>query len=48
MAFMPWKFTNELLKLGARHSNLEAKVFSGGNVMASFVQENVGNRNDLR
>jgi chemotaxis protein CheD len=36
---------NELLKLGARHSNLEAKVFGGGNVMAGFVKANVGNRN---
>ncbi len=36
---------NELLKLGARHSNLEAKVFGGGNVMAGFVHANVGNRN---
>lgn len=36
---------NELLKLGARRSDLEAKVFGGGNVMAGFTQANVGQRN---
>lgn len=35
---------NELLKCGARRSSLEAKVFGGGNVMASFTL-NVGERN---
>lgn len=36
---------NELLKLGARRANLEAKVFGGGQVMAGFTQTNVGERN---
>lgn len=36
---------NELIKLGAQRSNLEAKVFGGGNVMAGFTQANVGQRN---
>lgn len=35
---------NELLKCGARRSSLVAKVFGGGNVMASFTL-NVGERN---
>lgn len=38
---------NELLKLGARRSDLEAKVFGGGNVMAGFTQANVGQRNAI-
>lgn len=36
---------NQLTKLGARRANLEAKVFGGGNVMASMAQANVGGRN---
>ncbi|MFH1495892.1 MAG: chemoreceptor glutamine deamidase CheD [Pseudomonadota bacterium] len=36
---------NQLLKLGAKRSNLEAKVFGGGNVLRGFVVANVGERN---
>ena len=36
---------NHLLKLGARRSSLEAKVFGGGRVMASLSASNVGERN---
>jgi chemotaxis protein CheD len=36
---------NELLKLGARRSNLEAKVFGGGNVLDGLTVANVGQRN---
>tara|TARA_R110002073_G_scaffold99813_2_gene227707 strand:+ start:250 stop:852 length:603 start_codon:yes stop_codon:yes gene_type:complete len=36
---------NQLLKLGARRSNLEAKVFGGGNVLAGFTGTHVGRRN---
>lgn len=36
---------NDLLKLGARRENLEAKVFGGGNVLRGFVAINVGERN---
>jgi chemotaxis protein CheD len=36
---------NELLKLGARRGNLEAKVFGGGAVMSGLTQANVGERN---
>lgn len=36
---------NHLLKLGARRSNLEAKVFGGGRVMASLASSSVGDRN---
>ena len=36
---------NELLKLGARRPNLEAKVFGGGNVMEGLTVANVGQRN---
>jgi chemotaxis protein CheD len=36
---------NELIKLGAQRTDLEAKVFGGGNVMAGFTQANVGQRN---
>lgn len=34
-----------LIKLGARHEHLEAKVFGGGNVLAGLTQANVGHRN---
>lgn len=36
---------NDLLKAGAKRSNLEAKVFGGGNVLRGFVAINVGERN---
>jgi chemotaxis protein CheD len=36
---------NELMKLGARRQNLEAKVFGGGNVLAGMTVANVGERN---
>jgi len=36
---------NHLLKLGARRSSLEAKVFGGGRVMASLTSSSVGDRN---
>jgi len=36
---------NHLLKLGARRSRLEAKVFGGGAVLASLASSNVGARN---
>ena len=36
---------NSLLKMGARRSHLEAKVFGGGNVLANMTHTNVGQRN---
>ncbi len=36
---------NQLLKLGAKRPNLEAKVFGGGNVLRGFTVANVGERN---
>ncbi|SEP72461.1 chemotaxis protein CheD [Ectothiorhodospira magna] len=36
---------NEVLKKGARRSQLEAKLFGGGNVMQGFTQNIVGERN---
>jgi chemotaxis protein CheD len=36
---------NQLLKAGAQRSNLEAKVFGGGNVLRGFTVTNVGERN---
>jgi chemotaxis protein CheD len=36
---------NELLKMGAKRSNLEAKVFGGGNVLRGFTVNNVGQSN---
>lgn len=36
---------NELIRNGAKRENLEAKIFGGGNVLKSFVTNNVGNRN---
>jgi chemotaxis protein CheD len=36
---------NHLLKLGARKSNLEAKVFGGGRVMATLASSQIGERN---
>lgn len=36
---------NQLLKIGARRANLEAKVFGGGSVLKGIVSANVGERN---
>jgi chemotaxis protein CheD len=36
---------NQLLKMGAKRSNLEAKVFGGGSVLRGFTIANVGERN---
>jgi len=36
---------NQLLKMGARRQNLEAKVFGGGNVLRGFGAMSVGERN---
>ena len=36
---------NQLLKFGAKRSNLEAKVFGGGAVLRGFTVSNVGERN---
>lgn len=36
---------NQLIKLGAARSRLEAKVFGGGAVMRGFTTQNVGERN---
>jgi chemotaxis protein CheD len=36
---------NQLLKAGAKRSNLEAKLFGGGNVLRGFKVTNVGVRN---
>jgi len=36
---------NQLIKLGASRSRLEAKVFGGGAVMRGFTMHNVGERN---
>ncbi|MDP2828389.1 MAG: chemoreceptor glutamine deamidase CheD [Sulfuricellaceae bacterium] len=36
---------NQLLKLGAKRANLEAKVFGGGNVLRGFTVAKVGERN---
>ncbi|WP_293005115.1 chemoreceptor glutamine deamidase CheD [Nitrosomonas sp.] len=36
---------NQLLKLGARRCNLEAKVFGGGNVLDGLTVVNIGQRN---
>ena len=44
-AFAMEVLVNELLKLGARRGNLEAKVFGGGAVMSGLTQANVGERN---
>lgn len=39
------KMINELLKMGAKRSNLEAKIFGGGKVLRGFTVGNVGERN---
>lgn len=36
---------NQLAKMGAARTNLEAKVFGGGNVLRGFTVANVGDRN---
>lgn len=36
---------NHLIKLGARRSSLQAKVFGGGRVMATLTHSQVGDRN---
>jgi chemotaxis protein CheD len=36
---------NQLLKMGAKRSNFEAKVFGGGAVLRGFTVGNVGERN---
>lgn len=36
---------NQLLKIGAKRNNLEAKVFGGGAVLRGFTVANVGERN---
>ena len=36
---------NEMMKRGARRESMQAKVFGGGQVMASFTSMNVGERN---
>lgn len=36
---------NDLLKLGARRSAIEAKVFGGGNMLQGFTLHNIGERN---
>lgn len=36
---------NQLLKMGAKRSNFEAKVFGGGSVLRGFTAVNVGERN---
>jgi chemotaxis protein CheD len=38
---------NDLVRLGARRSNLEAKVFGGGNVLPGVTALNVGRANAL-
>jgi chemotaxis protein CheD len=44
-AFAMELLINELLKLGAKRANLEAKVFGGGNVMKTLSLSTVGERN---
>jgi len=36
---------NQLLKMGAKRSNFEAKVFGGASVLRGFTVNNVGERN---
>jgi chemotaxis protein CheD len=36
---------NQLIKMGAKRTNLEAKVFGGGNVLRGFTVSKVGERN---
>lgn len=39
------KMINDLFKMGAKRSHLEAKVFGGGNMLRGFTVTNVGERN---
>lgn len=36
---------NQIMKIGAKRSNLEAKIFGGGNVLRGFTISNVGQKN---
>jgi chemotaxis protein CheD len=36
---------NQVMKIGAKRSNLEAKIFGGGNVLRGFTIANVGQKN---
>lgn len=36
---------NQLLKMGARRSNFEAKIFGGGSMLGAFTSSNIGERN---
>lgn len=36
---------NQIMKIGAKRSNLEAKIFGGGNVLRGFTIANVGQKN---
>ena len=36
---------NQIIKLGAKRQNLEAKLFGGGNVLGGFTVTNIGERN---
>ncbi len=38
---------NQVLKMGAKRSNLEAKIFGGGNVLRGFTVSNVGQKNSV-
>lgn len=44
-AYAMEKMINDLLKLGAKRANLEAKLFGGGNVLRGITMANVGERN---
>ena len=44
-AYAMEKMINELLKMGAKRSNLEAKLFGGCNVLRGFTVTNMGERN---
>lgn len=44
-AYAMEKLINELLKMGAKRNNLEAKLFGGGNVLRGFTISNVGEQN---
>ena len=39
------KMINDLLKMGAKRGNLEAKLFGGGHVVEGITMSNVGERN---
>ena len=38
---------NQVLKMGAKRGNLEAKIFGGGNVLRGFTVSNVGQKNSV-